>query len=219
MNYDGLIERTVSGLHGFLADHVSSYPRSTSILDVGCGTGAWLDRLASMGFADLTGIDSDPAQFSCRRAAFSKVDLDREATPLEGRSFGLITAIEVIEHLENPGRLWELVAGHLQEHGRFLLTTPNIQSLSCRIRFLLTGRLPFFDSKAEPTHIQPLYLDAAARTMARYGLGIERAWTYPACGSVVFRPGIIRLATAMRVFVADDMPGDIVCALIRRGAS
>jgi 2-polyprenyl-3-methyl-5-hydroxy-6-metoxy-1,4-benzoquinol methylase len=36
-------------------------------LDVGCGTGAWLARLAERGFKNLTGIDSDTDQTRIER--------------------------------------------------------------------------------------------------------------------------------------------------------
>lgn len=187
-------------------------------MDVGCGTGAWLERLANLGFNDLSGVDIDPAQFGCHRAAFSKMDLDRETGELGNRKFGLITAIEVIEHLENPGHLWSLVSRHLAQEGRFLLTTPNIQSLNSRLRFLMTGALPAFDSKGDPTHIQPMYLEGAIRVMTRYGLRIEEIWVYPARGSRVFRRSVSLTARVLSILISDDVPGDNICLAIRRSA-
>jgi 2-polyprenyl-3-methyl-5-hydroxy-6-metoxy-1,4-benzoquinol methylase len=219
MTSTGPAEKTIAGLHASLVPLVSSVPRGAPILDVGCGTGAWLNRLSNLGFTDLQGIDTDPAVFACQCAGFNKLDLDHETIDLGSKRFGLITAIEVIEHLENPGHLWDLASRYLADDGRFLITTPNIQSLRCRLRFLLTGDLPFFDKKSDPTHIQPMYLDGAARAMARHGLEVERSWTFPVSGSLVFRKGIVRFGRALGVVLPDNVPGDVVCVLIRRDNS
>jgi 2-polyprenyl-3-methyl-5-hydroxy-6-metoxy-1,4-benzoquinol methylase len=211
-----LAERTNSGLHESLLHRISAISRDTPVLDLGCGTGAWLDRLAGLGFTDLCGIDGEPTQFACSASRFVTADLDRDEPQLGGRTYGLISAIEVIEHLENPGHLWRLVGRHLTQDGQFLLTTPNIRSLNSRLRFLLTGELPFFDSKSDPTHLQPVYLDAAVRIMSRYGLRVEETWTYPALGSRVFRKGITRLTRLLGSVVADREPGDNLCVVVRR---
>jgi len=190
--------------------------RDTPVLDVGCGSGAWLARLSTLGFTDLQGIDRESESFRCDAASFLKFDVDKDGIDLGQRRFGLITAIEIIEHLENSGHLWDFVSTHLADDGRLLLTTPNIHALRCRLRFLITGDLPFFDQKGDSTHVQPMYLSAAMRSMAQRDLQIERCWSFPLSGSLVFRPGISRLARVLRWFLPDSIPGDIVCILVRR---
>src|SRR5437879_1876628 len=140
-----LEERTIGGLHEMLLEKVKALPnlsRDTPILDIGCGTGAWLHRLARTGFRNLYGLDRATSQLGNVHAACSEVDLDTATDlGLTDRKFGLVTAIELVEHLENPGRLFFHVARHLSDEGVFLMTTPNIHSVVCRLRFLLTGKL------------------------------------------------------------------------------
>src|SRR5271170_5687643 len=97
--------RAIKGLEGL--------DSSTPILDLGCGTGAWLARLADAGFKDLTGIDRDVENFGAQDVArFTALDLmsgDR-VPELEGFSFGLVTVIEVIEHVANPERIIKVAA-------------------------------------------------------------------------------------------------------------
>ena len=51
-------ERANSGLHESLLGRLpGALKKDDPILDVGCGTGAWLARLHAEGFTDLTGID------------------------------------------------------------------------------------------------------------------------------------------------------------------
>ena len=57
-----LVERTIGGVHEALLNRIkglTSLSPDTPILDIGSGTGAWLDRLAAFGFRSLHGVDRD----------------------------------------------------------------------------------------------------------------------------------------------------------------
>lgn len=77
----------------------------TRVLDVGCGDGLLLARLAAAG-AEVTGIDSDPVAVRRARArlggaARATVLLgDMLGAPeLDGRRFGLVTCVATLHHL------------------------------------------------------------------------------------------------------------------------
>jgi 2-polyprenyl-3-methyl-5-hydroxy-6-metoxy-1,4-benzoquinol methylase len=59
---EDLAELTLAGLHEALAATLAHTPgidlRTNPVLDLGCGCGAWLARLARNGFTDLRGVDS-----------------------------------------------------------------------------------------------------------------------------------------------------------------
>jgi SAM-dependent methyltransferase len=73
-----------------------------SVVDVGCGRGAWLAAFKNAGVDDILGLDGD---YVDRKAlhidpgAFRAVDL--QAPPDLGREFDLVVSLEVAEHL--PG--------------------------------------------------------------------------------------------------------------------
>jgi SAM-dependent methyltransferase len=73
--------------------------RPRSVIDVGCGTGAWLATFARHGVADYLGVDAF-APLECLdipRERFVQADLTR---PLGlGRRFDLAVSLEVAEHL------------------------------------------------------------------------------------------------------------------------
>ena len=52
----GLRERTIRGLHDHLFQHLPQLEPEDSVLDIGCGTGSWLQRLANAGYRNLHGI-------------------------------------------------------------------------------------------------------------------------------------------------------------------
>lgn len=198
-----LAERTVSGLHDFIATEVAQLPRDTPILDLGCGTGAWVERMRAMGFTDVSGADLHPPTGFIVADLEDGIDIDRK--------FGLVTAIEVIEHLGAPGRLLEAAAEVLAPGGVFLMTTPNIHSLRARVKFMLTGKLPSFDEKGDPTHVSPINVFGLQRMAERCGLLIERTWTYPASGTRIFGPAVRFMAAIAGSVAPDPLPGDNLC--------
>lgn len=74
--------------------------RPRSVVDVGCGTGAWLAEFRRAGIEDIAGFDGEwvPADaLEIPRECFSKVELSEPLTA--GRRFDLVVSLEVAEHL------------------------------------------------------------------------------------------------------------------------
>lgn len=202
MTTNNLAERTIGGLHESLIEYLPDHNKSCYVLDIGCGTGAWLNRLADIGYENLYGIDVDVEQIKIDRFQYHQANLDFDDLGLEGQKFDLITSIEVIEHLENPGRLFYHVSKHLSADGTFLLTTPNIHSLDCRLKYFLTGKLKSFDEKGDPTHIYPVLLTSLKRILPRYSLQIIRQWGYPQKRIKSYRSIITICIISIRVYFA-----------------
>jgi 2-polyprenyl-3-methyl-5-hydroxy-6-metoxy-1,4-benzoquinol methylase len=203
-------------LHDSLIRHLGGVNKVSPVLDVGCGTGAWLERLSRAGFSSLHGIDLNAGQFGAAAATCTEGDLDRDEIALPEKKYGLISAIELVEHLENPGRLFNLVSESLADDGYFLLTTPNIHSLQCRLKFFLTGDLASFDAKGDPTHIYPVLLTSLRRVLPRYSLEIVKRWGYPERGSLIYRAPLRIISTGLGLFLPNSTPGDTLCLLLRK---
>ncbi len=91
-----------------------------SILDVGCGCGAWLAAAARLGVADITGVDGNYVNRSTLLIPpeqFVAADL-KEGFAIPGR-YDLVMSLEVAEHLP-PERSADFVAG-LVRHGDLIL--------------------------------------------------------------------------------------------------
>ena len=95
--------------------------RRPRILDVGCGTGANLLMLSEYGDAEGVDVSEDALAF-CRERGLEKVKLGAaEELPYEDGTFDLVTALDVVEHLDDDlGGLREM-RRVLRPGGRVLL--------------------------------------------------------------------------------------------------
>lgn len=118
-------------------------------LDVGCGAGLLCEPLARLG-ARVTGIDAAPENIAVARdhAAAGGLSIDYRADELAtlgGQRFDLVTSLEVVEHVADPGAFVRGLADAVADDGLLILSTPNRTALS-RLALILfaegTGRIP-----------------------------------------------------------------------------
>lgn len=112
-------------------------------LDVGCGAGLLCEPLARLG-ATVTGVDAAPENIGAARAhaAGSGLVIDYVAGEAEaavaGRTFDLVTSMEVIEHVTDPAGFVATLAAALAPGGLMVLSTPNRTPLS-RLAMITMG--------------------------------------------------------------------------------
>lgn len=98
------------------------------LLDIGCGNGAYTIAMAD-GFTDVVGIDIEPDRLDLFRAAPGHTievhHMSADSTSFEDGSFDAVTAIETIEHVDDPSAVAREVRRVLKPGGVFYLTTPN----------------------------------------------------------------------------------------------
>lgn len=199
-----LEERTVPGLHDHVYRHVVPLPGGGGrALDLGAGSGAFATRLRAGGY-DVLAVDrSDGAAGA--GVPFAAADLDTIDwwRPLGEGQWDLVTAIEVIEHLESPIGFLRGVSRLLAARGVAVLTTPNVDSLPARAKLLLRDRIRMLDEHGDPTHISPIFWDLLVRQyLPRVGLRLVDSSTYPPDGFVVGRPAYRRVMTLAKPLLA-----------------
>lgn len=99
-------------------------------LDVGCGDGFLIYYLVRYGYA-VTGIDTSKEGLAQARSRLDSkgmlVDLLESSAyelPVQDASQDFVTSVEVIEHLEKPGKALEEINRVLKPGGVFICTTP-----------------------------------------------------------------------------------------------
>ncbi len=210
-------EWTAVGLHD-AAERVLRHFAAPSgpLLDLGGGTGAWSQRLQRAGY-EVTAVDIGADSFAARGVTFIRADLNEDFSRLLPRAFPVITCLEVIEHLESPLRFLRTCGQLLTADGVLLLTTPNIESVAGRLRFLFSGDFRDFGRDprfSNPTHISPLQTFMFERMSSLAGLGIEYHGTHAAPNSSRWPVRI--LAAVLRQFVSGAKDGDAHIYVLRR---
>lgn len=190
-----LEERTVPGLHDHVLKVIDGLALSGGrAIDLGAGSGALATRLGQRGFEVMT-CDVTDSRF---RAAlpFRLVDLDDKdfAKVLGLGRFDLVTATEVIEHVEAPISFLRNISNLLVQGGVALVTSPNVDSLPARMKFLMRGTLRMLDEYGDPTHISPIFMDLLVRQyLPRTGLVLVQHGTFPIDGFIAGRAAYRRL--------------------------
>jgi 2-polyprenyl-3-methyl-5-hydroxy-6-metoxy-1,4-benzoquinol methylase len=203
---------TNSGLHDFVGERVlARYARpGVRAADLGAGPGAMAARLRSLG-CEVVAVDRDSNGFEAEVPHVS-LDFDQPdfASQLGLASFGLVTAIEVIEHVESPIGFLRNVGRLLAPGGVGVLTTPNVDSLPARSKFLLSGKIRTMDEHGEPTHISPVFLDLLRRQfLPRSGLRLREHLVFPPDGYQLTRKPIAwTLRLVSLVFPGEALLGD-----------
>jgi len=148
--------------------HLRFPGRGAHVLDIGCGNGAFLWQMRSLGW-DVCGVEPDTKSAARARAAGLDVrdGLIQQQT-LPDAHFDAITMNHVIEHLHDPldtlRRCWKL----LKPGGQISLTTPNLGSRGHQI--FGADWLPL----DPPRHLVLFTEDSLRRALETCGFAVSR---------------------------------------------
>jgi SAM-dependent methyltransferase len=126
------------------------------LLDVGCGTGALWAYLADH-IDRYVGTDAVRHQGFPEAAEFHQVDMDTGRIPLPDGCMDVVTAVETIEHVENPRAFVRELARLARPGGLVIVTTPNQLSLLSKLTLVLKNH---FNAFAERPGLYPAHITA-----------------------------------------------------------
>jgi ubiquinone/menaquinone biosynthesis C-methylase UbiE len=162
--------------------------RGINYLDIGAGSGELIEMIKSeFDVRDCRACDYTDKLMRIPGQQVDIVNLNREVLPYHDSSLDLVTATEVIEHLENPRHFLREISRMLKPRGLCVLSTPNVLNLNSRLRYLwfgfpvLFGPLPLGNRILESCagHISPLSYFYLRHALHEAGfievtLGVER---------------------------------------------
>jgi 2-polyprenyl-3-methyl-5-hydroxy-6-metoxy-1,4-benzoquinol methylase len=203
---------TNNGLHDFVGERViSKYVRpGLRAVDLGSGPGAMTIRLKNMG-CEVMATDRSADNFAAK-LPHSTIDFNQTdfASALGNHAFGLVTAIEVIEHVESPIGFLRNIGRMMSPGGVAILTAPDVDSLPARFKFFLAGKIRTMDEHGEPTHISRIFFDLLQRQfLPLAGLRLREHLVSPPDGFQLSRKSVawsMRLAAS--IFSGESIIGD-----------
>lgn len=153
---------------GMRLDLLISMGAAGRLLDLGCAGGYLVAAALARGF-DAFGMDISSHAVSVARSVAPdriKQGVIEEAS-YPPASFDVITAFDVVEHHPDPAALLRRVAEVLRPGGVFVVTVPDLDSLTAR---LMGASWPHYkeEHRFYPTRA------AFRRLLARTGLGLAR---------------------------------------------
>jgi SAM-dependent methyltransferase len=127
------------------------------LVDVGCGSaGLW--RVLAPRFDSYYGLDAVRYQGFPDDAEFRQIDLDnlgdlhRAPWPVAPCEADVVTAVETIEHLENPWAFLRALVGLARPGGWVVVTTPNQLSVLSVATLIVKRRFSAFQDVHFPAH-------------------------------------------------------------------
>lgn len=103
---------------------VESSESAFNILDVGCGAGNMIHHLARYGRVQGIEVDARPVKIAQQRGYDVRLGDATKEIPFPDASFDLVTALDVIEHVDADENILREAFRVLRPNGQVLITTP-----------------------------------------------------------------------------------------------
>lgn len=112
----------------------------TRILDVGCGHSDLLKQVHNKTLHTY-GIDPDKKALGKNKFIKNKVVGSADNLPFQNNFFDLVISSWVLEHLENPGKVFQGIYRVLRPGGKVIFLTPNVWNYNVWFIMLIPNKL------------------------------------------------------------------------------
>lgn len=115
------------------ASDIDKLTSKGQLLDIGCGPGTFLEIAKKRGW-DVLGIDlSAEAIKICKKKKIKAKLATTNSLNTKSETFNVITAFQLIEHVQMPDQLLKHIFNMLKPEGYLILTTPDQQGFLSKI--------------------------------------------------------------------------------------
>jgi SAM-dependent methyltransferase len=133
-------------------------------LDIGAGQGELIQQLRQALPLKSSACDYHVERFPLKDVPCVQINLNHERLPYADGSFDMVTASEVLEHVENYRAVLRDAHRVMKGGAVMVVTTPNVLNVNSRVRYLVSGfanlfgPLPVRNDKLYTTggHITPI---------------------------------------------------------------
>jgi len=147
-----------------------------TVLDMPAGNGMFSEALRQDGF-HVTSADINK-----ERPDFVYANMEAIRLPFDDNAFDWTVCMEGIEHVLSPSHLIAELCRITKPGGRVIISTPNVQSLYSRLKFLFSGVLYMFEPETtrhprgelmDRGHISPMTFPSLCYLLAEHGFELE----------------------------------------------
>ncbi len=207
-----------------LAESRATEPSGLSVLEIGCGQGGVALPCAKLG-CSVAAFDVDPAEVDVLKARAAELGLQVEAaaadgmTYADGRTYDVVIASEVLEHVGEPPKLVETITRHIRPGSRLIVTIPNgygpwqtLDRLSIRTRLRKSNllrrilRKPLYFTQPGRDHCQFFTRGRLLRLFEQRGFRLVGFGKSNSIFSISPRLSANRLLGELDVRVTDRLP-------------
>jgi SAM-dependent methyltransferase len=173
VEYEDKMKKLPSGIYkSYLVEKVlSRYAFQAPILEIGCGTGEFLETLNKFKLhnGDLIDLNNDTIQHCREKCSLLNLHMNVYCTDLfdfaSEKKYNSIFMFEILEHIENDEAALEEVFTSLNPQGLFLMSVPAKQSL-------------FSDEDTFQGHLRRYERNDLCNKLRKAGFVIEFFWCY-----------------------------------------
>ncbi|MGD9570544.1 MAG: class I SAM-dependent methyltransferase [Thermoleophilia bacterium] len=158
------------------------------VLDIGCGTGFLLEKLAERGYSGV-GVDLSPESVEHARRRLEEMGAADRLTAVVGSAyeppegpFDLVTLTDVLEHLEDPRACLTALRAQMAPGALLVISTPNRRSLPGARRWLSEHGVPGIKLNLAPVDNWQTWTDLEGHAAAAGLVAVSRR-------GIFFRPG------------------------------
>ena len=188
--------------------------RGQEVLDLGCGEGFLSEQIQQLD-NHVVGIDVLPE--AKRQSGFDSYihrDLEqgiRDLPALQGRQFGRILMMDVLEHLRSPEALLQDAREFLKPDGHLIVSLPNVANITVRL-MLLSERFNYTDrGLLDKTHLRFFTRRTARRLLESNGYHVveQKMTIMPLELALGLRPDHFLMRIIQKILIASTalMPG------------
>jgi SAM-dependent methyltransferase len=124
--YSNLGNQELDFRNSNLTDLLLTFLRGDSLLDIGCGVGYFLSKAKKRGMK-VMGVEPDESLTNLGKIHFRGLDVingDLKKVSELDRKFSNVTAIDVLEHIEDDEAVLGLINSKLDRNGRLIVLVP-----------------------------------------------------------------------------------------------
>lgn len=153
---DSLYCHATPGTLETIIETIANLPKKEKLLNLGGGTGQVSNIFRELGF-DVYNLDIEVKKEDENEKNIKFNLNSNEQIPVNQKFFNVVICQEIIEHIENPWKLFRDVNDIITPDGLFIISTPNVLSIKNKLKFLMTGFFEWFNPNCFDYHINPIF--------------------------------------------------------------